>query len=208
MQPGAEAGQPKIHSPGEEKRLLRIKLQADRRSRDEVAAARTARTARTLAACAGAEVVACYASRADEPDTSELVDALWQSGVQVLLPVITSGADWAWHAGPGTLIHGRANIYQPPGPGLGQAALGVADWIWLPGLAGTPDGHRLGTGGGWYDRALRHARPDARRGLILFDDEVLNAVPTEPWDQPVDLLVTERRRIDCPRGIPTPVSEL
>jgi 5-formyltetrahydrofolate cyclo-ligase len=75
--------------------------------------------------------------------------------------------------------------------------LSSADWIWLPGLAGTPDGRRLGTGGGWYDRALAQARPNTVRGLLLFDAEVLDQLPTDPWDRPVNLLVTELRQIVC-----------
>lgn len=33
---------------------------------------------------------------------------------------------------------------------------------------------------------------------MLFDDEVLDAVPLDPWDRDVHVLVTELRRVDCP----------
>jgi 5-formyltetrahydrofolate cyclo-ligase len=55
----------------------------------------------------------------------------------------------------------------------------------------------LGTGGGWYDRALLRARAEAGRGLLLFDDEVRPHLPHDPWDQPIDVIVTERRTITC-----------
>jgi len=152
---------------------------------------------RALAACSGAAVVAVYSARPEEPATAELIEALWRSGVRVLLPVLTLEPDWAWYAGAAELTPGPRGIAQPTGRRLGATALSSADWIWLPGLAGTPDGRRLGTGGGWYDRALTWARPNAVRGLLLFDAEVLDQLPVDAWDQPVDLLVTELRQIDC-----------
>jgi 5-formyltetrahydrofolate cyclo-ligase len=162
--------------------------EADRRRRD-----------RALAASVGATVVACYLARPDEPDTVGLLAALGNAGVRILLPVLTREPDWAWFTGPEDLGPGPFGIRQPTGPRLGVAAVARADWIWLPGLAGTPSGIRLGTGGGWYDRVLLHARADALRGLLLFDDEVRDELPRDPWDQPVDLIVTEDRSIACPR---------
>jgi 5-formyltetrahydrofolate cyclo-ligase len=142
-------------------------------------------------------VVAAYAARSDEPETAALIAELHRCGVQVLLPVLTVAPDWAWFDGATGLAPGPRGIAQPVGDRLGPSALALADWIWLPGLAGTPSGERLGTGGGWYDRALAHARRGTPRGLLLFDDEVLDEVPTDPWDEPVDLLVTELRSLDC-----------
>lgn len=151
-----------------------------------------------MGASDAARVVAAYLSRPDEPQTTALLSGLVDAGVRVLLPVLRLQPDWAWYEGPDHLTPGPFGISQPTGPRLGADALALADWIWVPGLAGTPSGIRLGTGGGWYDRALTHARSDAVRGLLLFDDEVRPHLPHDPWDQPVDLIVTERRTITCP----------
>lgn len=149
-------------------------------------------------------MVAAYVALPTEPATAELIETLWRQGVRVLLPVLTREPSWAWYAGADSLRPGPRGIQQPAGPALGPAALGVADWIWLPGLAGTAQGARLGTGGGWYDRALLHAAPEAVRALLLFDDEVLPEVPTDPWDQPVGVLITERRRLNVAGNIARP----
>ncbi len=141
-------------------------------------------------------MVAAYAARPDEPATAELIEHLRRAGVRVLLPVLRREPAWAWYSGPEELSPGPLGIPAPNGPSLGPQALGQADWVWLPGLAGTPDGRRLGTGGGWYDRALAWAGAHATVGMLLFDDEVLDDLPTDPWDRPVQLLVTERRRVD------------
>ncbi|MFD0866860.1 5-formyltetrahydrofolate cyclo-ligase, partial [Tessaracoccus lubricantis] len=58
-------------------------------------------------------------------------------------------------------------------------------------LAVGRDGTRLGTGGGWYDRALPHRRPGALLVALAREDEVLDTVPTLPHDVSVDGWATE-----------------
>lgn len=196
MTSGDREGQPRADI-AVAKATLRSRLRAARGVRGVDVAGNTARTQRVLAACAGSDVIAAYASIPGEPDTLTLIEQLRLAGVKVLLPVLRRAPDWAWYTGPDALAAGPLGIPQPTGPALGAAALVRADRIWLPGLAGTPSGDRLGTGGGWYDRALGYAAADAIRGLLLFDDEVLAELPTDSWDQPVHLLVTERRQVEC-----------
>ena len=53
-------------------------------------------------------------------------------------------------------------------------------------------GRRLGRGGGYYDRALAAAgaRGVLRVGLA-YEDQIVEAVPVEPHDQTLDVVVTE-----------------
>lgn len=194
MQLPGSAGQPRGGIDAT-KAQLRIALSRARADNTESPALAQARTTRALNACAGAAVVACYLSRPEEPDTSGLIRGLRDRGVRVLVPLLRREPDWAWFTGFDDLVLGPHRILQPDAPGLGASALALAQWIWLPGMAGTPDGRRLGTGGGWYDRALGQADGAATRALLLFDREVLADVPTDEWDLPVDLLVTESRTI-------------
>ena len=187
-------GQPRANRSKAE---LRTRLRAARSARTADPVGDDARTVRALAACAGAEVVAAYVARPDEPATADLIEALRLADGGVLLRVLRREPPGAWYPGREHPPPGPPGIHPPDGPALGPQALGQAQWIWLPGLAGTPDGRRLGAGGGWYDRALAWASPGARLGLLLFDDEVLDDVPTQEWDRPVHVLVTERRRVDA-----------
>ncbi|MDR1767985.1 MAG: 5-formyltetrahydrofolate cyclo-ligase [Propionibacteriaceae bacterium] len=143
-----------------------------------------------LEAVAAARVVACYASVAPEPDTWGVIAALTQAGARVLLPVLGRRPDWAVFEGVERLTPSWRSIPVPDGPRLGPAALRDAEAIVLPGLAGTPGGGRLGTGGGWYDRALAWASPSARRVLALYPWEVLDELPLDGWDEPVDVIAT------------------
>jgi 5-formyltetrahydrofolate cyclo-ligase len=142
---------------------------------------------------------ACYVSAPPEPGTLQLIAWLAAEGVRVLLPVLTAPVadgvrpDWAPYAGPDRLRTGRMSIIQPDTAPVGAPALAEAELIVLPGLAGNAAGHRLGRGGGWYDRALIHADPIATTVLLLNDDEVVNVIPTHPWDRSVDLIATPTR---------------
>ena len=65
------------------------------------------------------------------------------------------------------------------------------DVVVVPGLAFTAAGHRLGQGVGWYDRFLAGTRADCLKIGVGFDVQVVDEVPTEPHDVPLDLVITE-----------------
>lgn len=71
------------------------------------------------------------------------------------------------------------------------------DLVVVPGLAFDRAGNRLGYGAGFYDRFL--ATTDAVRVALAFSLQLVDAVPVEPHDQPVDWIVTEREAIACRR---------
>jgi len=70
----------------------------------------------------------------------------------------------------------------------------------VPALAVDGAGHRIGKAGGFYDRLLadRERLAPAARPLVVavvHDDELLDAIPTEPHDERVDAVVTPRRYV-------------
>lgn len=156
-----------------------------------------ARLIRLLEACRGHERVACYFSVPPEPDTTAVIAALTDAGTQVLLPVLKGRRTpaWSWYTGPDELREGWRGIPEPTGPVLDADALASCSFVWVSALLATPDGRRLGTGGGWYDRALIHAAPGATVGVLIGDDELVDDVPTDPWDITVDLIVTPSRTL-------------
>ena len=188
------------------KAALRTRIRAAR-AVPEPASASRARTASALELCAGHRVIALYASAGDEPDTWPLIDALYGAGRTVLLPLlgrrpdgsVRRDPDWAQYTGRGRLRLGYASIPEPVGPGLGAKGLATATLVWCAGLAATPFGDRLGTGGGWYDRALPFAAPEALIAVLLRDSEVLPILPVEPFDQPIGAIVTEARVLRAAR---------
>ena len=142
-----------------------------------------------------ATCVAAYVSTVGEPGTGPLLVALRRRGVRVLLPLLQADfdLDWGELMDPEDLQPGRFGILEPAGPGLGVNAVLDADVVICPGIAADLAGHRLGRGGGSYDRVLARVGSASLRCLLLYDDEVLDAVPRHDHDQEVDLVVTPSR---------------
>ncbi|MFC5666738.1 5-formyltetrahydrofolate cyclo-ligase [Kitasatospora misakiensis] len=188
-----------------EKGALRTRLLSARRALPAEARERAAEAlaghagelaAATPAGPAGAAAtVAAYVSVGAEPGTRPLLDALRACGLRVLLPVLLADndLDWAEYAGPGALAPAGRGLLEPVGERLGPEAVTGAGLVLLPGLAVDRRGLRLGRGGGSYDRVLARLERAGTRpvlAVLLYEHELLDAVPAEPHDRPVDLALT------------------
>ena len=131
-----------------------------------------------------AGTVAAYYSVGTEPDTRGLVFALWKRGTYVLLPILREDGDlnWASYEGPESLVRGRRGLWEPGESARGVDAVARADVVLAPALAVDRAGNRLGRGGGSFDRALGRVGPLIPVIALLYDDELVKRVPTEPHD--------------------------
>jgi 5-formyltetrahydrofolate cyclo-ligase len=139
-----------------------------------------------------ASVIASYISYGDEPNTSELNQAILAAGKKLLLPRMIEqddkvGLEWvAWNGDPQNL-KARGRILEPIGPAdldLNQIAVVI-----VPALRVDSDGYRLGQGGGFYDRALSHL---AAWSIALIFPEEISGQPLlrEIHDVPVNAYAT------------------
>jgi len=180
-------------APAVAKDELREGLLFRRRARPlaERTAAAHAVVAALVEGLAGVGTLAAFVPDPSEPGHGRLPDAYTGLGARVLLPVIPSeGRVLDWAAYVGQLERGRFGLSQPTGPRLGPTAISAADAVVVPALAVDRFGFRLGRGGGYYDRALVHARSDAVLVTVVFDDERLDELPREVHDRPVRAVVT------------------
>ncbi len=153
-------------------------------------------------------VVAGYVPTAEEPGHGPLPAALAAVVGRLLLPVVPDrGRELAWAEYDGRLSAGRFGLAEPPGPRLPADAVGTADVVVVPALAVARDGTRLGRGGGFYDRALPLARPDAVLVAVVFDEELVDELPAGEHDVRVHAVVTpsggwqELARADSPPAV-------
>ena len=202
--PGAERAIRQIAQPAKEAVRAAVRASRAARSSDDRLTDDRARTELLLAELGKwtPRVVAAYANAGDEPGTPEVLDALVTRGATVLLPVLSatvagprSPGVWAVYEGRAGLRSGLRGIPEPVSEPLGATAIQQAELVIMPGIAGTPAGDRLGTGGGWYDRAL--VGTSSPRWMLLNDDELYESVPTDPWDLPVSVIVTPTCVVRC-----------
>ena len=185
-----------ISAAAAQKLALRDRLLTDRR-RHPLAAARADAEAIAEHLLQTPEVrraatVAAYVSLSNEPGTGPLIEQLHALGRRIILPVLMPDGDldWATYAGPQQLAPASRGLLEPLGPRLGPDALATADVVLCPGLAVDRRGHRLGRGGGSYDRALGRVPVGTFVCTLLHDGELLDQVPTEPHDRAVTAVAT------------------
>jgi 5-formyltetrahydrofolate cyclo-ligase len=141
--------------------------------------------------------IAFYLSHDGELDPAALMRRAWAMGKVCYLPVITPEQRlwFARYAPGGDLIPNRYGIPEPATPDvIGARQL---DLILAPLVGFDERGHRLGMGGGFYDRTLaflRHRRAWRKPRVIGIAHELqrVERLDGAPWDVPLDGVATER----------------
>jgi 5-formyltetrahydrofolate cyclo-ligase len=143
------------------------------------------------------EPVAGYWPVGGEIDGRPLLAALAKAGRKICLPRMQSRAGpahfYAWRAGDAL----KADAFGVPSPPPIPPELSPR-LILVPLLAFDRTGHRLGQGGGHYDRiiSLYRAHGAVAVGLAYAEQE-MERVPTGPHDAQLDWIVTPMEAIRC-----------
>lgn len=160
----------------------------DREARSRAVAERLA----ALPAFAAARTVALYAPLGAEVDTAPIEERARGAGKVVAWPRLGAGRLLSFAScSRSELRPGPKAALEPP-PGAPPLDPGEVDLVCVPGLAFDQALRRLGRGGGHYDATLPATWRACKVGLA-FDCQIVEAVPAEPHDAPVDLVVTETR---------------
>lgn len=131
-------------------------------------------------------VVAGYWPIRDEADVRPLLAALAARGYDLALPRI-EGRELSFHAWKeGAAV--ELNSYGIAEPGPSGKPL-KPDLILVPLLAFDAGGHRLGYGGGFYDRTL--SRHIAIAVGIAYAGQEVQELYREPHDRALDMVLTE-----------------
>ncbi|MFY9113786.1 MAG: 5-formyltetrahydrofolate cyclo-ligase [Dethiobacteria bacterium] len=144
-----------------------------------------------------AETIMFFVPFRNEVDTRYLAERSMERHKKVLVPhtvkdkrelIPSRLLDWDDDLAPG-----EYGIYEPPPEKLRPVNPRLIDLVIVPGVAFDLSGNRLGYGGGYYDRFFALLRDDTSLVAMVFDQQIVERVPVEPWDRRVDSIVTEKR---------------
>ncbi|CAD6003176.1 5-formyltetrahydrofolate cyclo-ligase [Agreia sp. COWG] len=187
-----------VTDPSNIKRALRAELRERRRTRTSVerAAATSGFTSNLekLVTDTGSTYLSCYLSATHEPNTREFLNWARTRGIRTLFPVAREDGLLDWTRGDGDAeAEGLFGMPEPVGEVLGPMEINDVDLILVPAAAVDTAGVRLGWGRGYFDKTLGSMQKCPPVYALIFDDELLESVPREIHDQPVDGVVTPTR---------------
>ena len=191
---------------------IRKQVRAKRNSLDDAfqhtAAINLADKLSSLPSVERAKTLALYLANDSELSPSHFIERCWQQGKQVVLPVLhpfSKGHLLFLRYTPESKMH--TNCFGIPEPVLdvtNVTPLVDIDIIFTPLVAFDHQGHRLGMGGGFYDRTLAsivqsgdssssntcEKVPKSSIIGLAHDCQQVDFIPVEPWDIPLSTIVT------------------
>jgi len=146
-----------------------------------------------------AHAVLFYISYDNEVYTHDMIKESIPKGKRIVVPIsdkenrrlILSEFD-EWN----NLKPGSYGILEPRKDKIKEISVEEVDLIIVPGVGFDEKGRRIGHGKGYYDNLLRKSTKALRIGLA-FELQIVDHVPTEEHDVPLDRIVTEKRVINC-----------
>lgn len=141
-----------------------------------------------------AQSIAAYLSTSIEPDTRPFLNWAHRQGLRVLLPITREDGLLDWTTGDGeSETEGLYGMPEAVGELLGPIAINDVDLIVIPAAAVDATGMRMGWGRGYFDKTLGSMEKCPPVYAVVFDTELVDEVPREKHDQPVDGAVTPTR---------------
>jgi len=185
----------------QQKRALRAELRERRQllsdAQREAAASGIATQLDALVKEHGARSVSCFLSTRTEPETRIFVRDAVARGIRVLLPITRADGllDWAVADDTEETSEGLHGLPEPTGEVLGPIAVNDVDLMIIPAAAIDRTGTRLGWGRGYFDKTIGSMEKCPPVYAVIYDSEVLDSLPREVHDQPVDGIVTPTQTI-------------
>ena len=135
-----------------------------------------------------------FVSFNSEVNTHEMIKDALKNKIVVVPKVVQHEIEPSVIIDFDNLISGKFGILEP------IEAMKIAhkniDLVLVPGVIFDKEGHRIGYGFGYFDKFLKKV-PKAIKIGLAFDFQVVDKIPREMHDVPVDMIVTEKRVIEC-----------
>jgi len=151
----------------------------------------------SLLAAGNAKRIAAFIPTETEPPITHILEKASLAGVEILLPISRPdrSMDWAPHPVGTPFEADHLGMPAPVGAIVDPALLQTVDLVLCPAALVDSKGYRLGWGLGYYDRFLNSLAHQPPVLAVVFDDEVVDALPHESHDHPVSGAITPSRTI-------------
>lgn len=178
------------------KRQTRQSLSAEERNRYSQ---RIIALIQQLPAYQQAKHVGCYWALAEEVNVTPLIKRAWADHKSVYLPVVVKRGKplkFATFSPSTTLTRDALGIAIPDVTTSQYIMAKELDVVITPLVAFDVNGHRIGMGGGFYDRtfAFKQTNPSSKPILIgvAFDQQcVTEGITAAPWDVSLSMIITQ-----------------
>ncbi|TCU74113.1 5-formyltetrahydrofolate cyclo-ligase [Tissierella praeacuta] len=147
-----------------------------------------------------AKTIMSFISFGDEIITHEIIKNSIKNGKSVVVPItipetkelkVSKILDFS------ELEIGYYNILTPKKDFLRFIDFNTIDLVLVPGVVFARDGYRVGYGGGYYDRFLSKFKEKVNTIGLAFDLQIVEEIPKDSFDIPVDFIITEKETINC-----------
>ncbi|OQP05800.1 5-formyltetrahydrofolate cyclo-ligase [Geobacillus sp. 46C-IIa] len=147
-----------------------------------------------------AQVIAITVARETEVDTVPIIEQAWREGKTVGVPKcdpLTKTMTFRRIASFAQLEKAYAGLLEPIEEQTAAIDRDELDLIIVPGVCFTKTGYRIGYGGGYYDRYLPGVA--AVTAALAYSFQVVEDIPVEDHDVPVEFMITDQGVIHCGR---------
>ncbi len=140
-----------------------------------------------------AKCVMFYVSKDYEVDTHKMIDESIAMGKKVVVPITLKEEKTLRPSElrdrEKELVKGHYGIHQPHEKHIRPVPLKEVDLMVVPGIAFDRSGHRLGHGGGYYDRFLEKAPPTVFTVGLAFSFQIVDELPRHDTDIPIGKVI-------------------
>lgn len=146
-----------------------------------------------------AKNIMLYLSFKNEVNTFKLIDILNNEQKNVIVPycvedeknIIPSILSNLNH----DLVENNFGLLEPKKDKIKEIPIEEIDIIIVPGVVFDKKGNRIGFGAGYYDRFLKNKKNKTVTIGLCYDFQILDLIPTDEYDIPLEYIVTEKRVI-------------
>lgn len=145
--------------------------------------------------------IMCYVDFRNEVKTEYIIKESLRNNKKTIIPIsivktkellLSELRDYDNELSPGSY-----NILEPKQEFIREVYPDVIDLVLVPGVAFDIEGHRLGYGGGYYDRFLSQLHKSVPKIALAFDLQIVNNITADPHDISMDYIITENTIVDC-----------